>query len=126
MTAYNRMPHICQYCKSERIKSTVVDSLDVGVGVGLPMEVRYDCEDCKRAVDYWAHGMFESGSEPRLSSKILLCTAPSEEAWIDCPCSGLHTSFEVSRDVMGMRWEVTCLRCKKVELIPWELEATKL
>lgn len=59
MTTFSRMPKICPHCKSERIKSTVVDSLDVGVGTGIPLEVQYDCEDCKRCVAYWAHGTYE-------------------------------------------------------------------
>jgi len=56
MSLYKDMPCICQHCKSERIESTIVDY----AGDRVPAEVSYDCADCKKNVDHWAHGAYQS------------------------------------------------------------------
>lgn len=52
-------PKRCPRCMSKIIVEGVWDSLDVGVGCGIPMEIEYLCSSCGKSCAYWAHGYFE-------------------------------------------------------------------
>ena len=52
-------PKRCPKCMHRKFEEDVRDSLDVGVGVGIPMEIEYLCARCGNSCAYWAHGSFE-------------------------------------------------------------------
>lgn len=55
----NGAPRRCPNCLSPDLVEEVRDSLDVGVGAGIPMEVETLCNKCKSSVAYWAHGYYD-------------------------------------------------------------------
>lgn len=53
-------PKRCTQCLSPDLVEDVRDSLDVGVGIGIPMEIAVSCNKCGAAAGYWAHGYWDS------------------------------------------------------------------
>nr|DAU44476.1 MAG TPA: transposase-like protein [Caudoviricetes sp.] len=52
-------PKRCPHCISPDLHEDVRDSLDVGVGIGIPMEIETYCGKCGKTVAYWAHGWYD-------------------------------------------------------------------
>jgi hypothetical protein len=49
----------CPSCFSPDLAEDVRDSLDVGVGIGIPMEIATYCKKCGERCAYWAHGYYD-------------------------------------------------------------------
>lgn len=52
------LPSTCHHCGSANLKERPTQTIDVGVGPGIPCESEFTCNDCKRSVGYWAYGEF--------------------------------------------------------------------
>lgn len=60
---YDPVPTTCPVCGADA-KERVMDSLDVGVGGGIPMEIELTCSnpECDHYIGYWSHGHLEPGT----------------------------------------------------------------
>lgn len=58
----SEIPSICPICGSQA-SERIVDSIDVGVGTGIPCEIEVTCssKECDHYIGYWTTGHFEPG-----------------------------------------------------------------
>ena len=62
-------PIKCCKCGSEQITEKVTNTLDVGVGRGMPMEFECVCDQCGEVVGYWAYGYYDPSFMTAIATK---------------------------------------------------------